>query len=353
MEILKAVLHFVIFQVLDQAPVLLGLIALIGLVAQRRSFEEIVEGTAKTVVGVLILFAGAGVLLNATFPVTDMLNKAFGVQGVIPSDEGAFALAMGKLSTQIVSAFVLGFFIHVFLVIVTPVMSMKNLYLTGHMMLYFSTVSTLSWMWVGLSGTALVVASGITCALFWTLAPWWTFRYSRQFVGDDFTLGHHQHVVAWVGAVVGPLVGRKEEDAEKLQLPKLLGMFNDFVIVMAVTMPVIFLIIGIFAGPAVVAKASGNQNWAIWLIIQGLQFAAGIGIIMMGVRMFLSALIPAFKGISDRIIPGVRPALDCPVFYPYSPMGAILGFLSALAGATVTTLLLMVMGSSVILFDGR
>ncbi|MCR4398286.1 MAG: PTS ascorbate transporter subunit IIC, partial [Firmicutes bacterium] len=190
MEALKALVNFIVFQVLDQAPVLLGLIALAGFIAQRSSFEETVEGVMKTVVGVLILFAGCNVLLGATFPITDMLNAAFKVQGVIPSDEGAFAFAMTKLSSQIVTIFVLGFVIHVLFVIITPVKAMKNLYLTGHMMLYFSTLSMLSWMWVGLSGTTLIVVSAITCALYWTLAPWWTFRYSRQFVGDDFTLGH-------------------------------------------------------------------------------------------------------------------------------------------------------------------
>jgi PTS system ascorbate-specific IIC component len=121
---------------------------------------------------------------------------------------------------------------------------------------------------------------------------------------------------------------------------------------MAVTMPILFFIIGLVAGPSVVAKASGNQNWVIWLIMQGLQFAAGIGVIMMGVRMFLASIIPAFKGISDRLIPGARPALDCPVFYPYSPIGAVIGFLSALGGSIVVTLLLIAMGSPVIIFPG-
>lgn len=43
-------------------------------------------------------------------------------------------------------------------------------------------------------------------------------------------------------------------------------------------------------------------------------FVAGVFVLLQGVRMFLGEIIPAFKGISEKLIPGARPALDVPIF---------------------------------------
>ena len=48
-------------------------------------------------------------------------------------------------------------------------------------------------------------------------------------------------------------------------------------------------------------------------------FVAGVLVLLQGVRMFLGEIIPAFKGISEKLIPGARPALDVPIFYASGP----------------------------------
>lgn len=71
---------------------------------------------------------------------------------------------------------------------------------------------------------------------------------------------------------------------------------------------------------------------------------------LVGVRMFLNSIIPAFKGISEKIIPNSVPALDCPIYYPYSTSGAMLGFLGSIPAGVIVTLLLIAVKSSIVVF---
>jgi PTS system ascorbate-specific IIC component len=60
--------------------------------------------------------------------------------------------------------------------------------------------------------------------------------------------------------------------------------------------------------------------------------------------MFLGEIIPAFKGISEKLVPGARPALDIPIFYAYGPVATTIGFLFAVIGGLIATALTGLMG---------
>ena len=61
-------------------------------------------------------------------------------------------------------------------------------------------------------------------------------------------------------------------------------------------------------------RARHVSPW-VWAMLQALRFAAGIAILLFGVRMFLAEIVPAFRGLSERVLPGTRPALDIPVTF--------------------------------------
>lgn len=58
-------------------------------------------------------------------------------------------------------------------------------------------------------------------------------------------------------------------------------------------------------------------------------------IILQGVRLILAEIIPAFTGFSEKLVPNARPALDCPVVYPYAPNAVLIGFLFSFLGGLV------------------
>ncbi|MDG2667107.1 PTS transporter subunit IIC, partial [Vibrio parahaemolyticus] len=56
---------FLMNDVLSEPAVLVGLIALIGLIAQKKTVTECIKGTVKTILGFIVLGAGAGLVVSS------------------------------------------------------------------------------------------------------------------------------------------------------------------------------------------------------------------------------------------------------------------------------------------------
>ena len=57
--------RFLMSDVLSEPAVLVGLIALIGLIAQKKPVTECIKGTVKTIMGFVILGAGASLVVSS------------------------------------------------------------------------------------------------------------------------------------------------------------------------------------------------------------------------------------------------------------------------------------------------
>jgi len=104
-------------------------------------------------------------------------------------------------------------------------------------------------------------------------------------------------------------------------------------LLMAATFLVVYIIMAALNVAFVMeAAARAGKHPIIWVLLQALNFAAGFAILIMGVRMIIAELIPSFKGIAERIVPGAIPALDCPLFFPYGQVlmayGGLIGMLT-------------------------
>src|SRR5699024_10629654 len=98
------------------------------------------------------------------------------------------------------------------------------------------------------------------------------------------------------------------------------------------------------AGAQELVASAGDQNFVVYALIQSFTFTAGIAVVLTGVRMFIGEMVPAFKGIATKIVPGAKPALDAPIVFPYATNAVILGFLGAFIGGLVW---LVVLGNAV------
>lgn len=345
-------LNLIVFQLLAQPAILLGIVALIGLVIQKRPINQVIMGTLKTIIGVLIISGGAGIIGASLVPLGNILNAGFGIQGIIPTNEAVLPFAIDHFGTMGALIMVGGFAVNILLAKFTR---FKFIYLTGHIMLYVSLFVTAIYVSLAhLNGIALFLVGSITMGIYFTFMPALLNPYTKKITGDEgFTIGHTSDIGDWFSAWLGKYVGSAEESAEKFKLPKSLSFFRDSTASMAVTMVIIFIIAVLVTGTQYVSQnISKGTNPFIFAFMQGLTFAGGVTIVLAGVRMMLSEIIPAFSGISEKFIPGAIPAIDCPAVFPYAPTALIFGFISMFIGMIIGMFVQFGMNSIYIILPG-
>ncbi len=331
---MTGILKFLV-DLLSVPAILVGFTALVGLIAQGKSFSDILVGTFKAFLGFLILVAGAVTLIGSLDALGPMLEQGFGIRGVVPNNEAIVALAQQTLGRETALIMVLGFAVNILLARFTP---LKYIWLTGHHSFYMSAMLSATLGTAGLSGVVLIVVGAVLLGLMQVLMPAWVQPYMRKVTGtDDLALGHFGTLGYWTSGFIGGIVGDPADSTEKMQFPKSLGFLRDSIVATGVVMVIILLIAAIASGATYVQdNLSGGQNFLVYAIIQGATFAGGVAVVIYGVRMIVAEIIPAFKGISDRIVPEAKPALDCPVTFPYAPNAVLIGFLSSFVAGIIS-----------------
>jgi PTS system ascorbate-specific IIC component len=335
MEVISSIAQWIADNLFGQPAFLIGLIALIGLVAQRSSFSNTVLGTLKTAVGFLILSQGADIVVGALLGLVPMLEGAFGFQaaalGGARLDE--FIATYGGYASLIMA---FGFLINVLIARLTP---LKYIYLTGHLMWWISLVILAAMVEITPDATATgyVLIGSIIAGVYWTIQPAYIQPLMRKLTGhNELAYGHTSSTNVWLAAKLGRFVGSPEQSTEEVKLPNWMGFFRDITAGTAMVIG-LMLVIATLIGGARGVEGQGLDG-IVPAIMLGLKFAMGITVLLFGVRMLIAEIVPAFRGIAMKIVPDAKPALDCPIVFDYAPTAVIIGFLSA----TVTFFILMV-----------
>lgn len=172
---------------------------------------------------------------------------------------------------------------------------------------------------------------------------------------DDIAMGRFNLIGYTFAGYVGKLFAKENEnkDSSNVKVPEFFKLFRDFVFSVAVFMVILFYVATIACvvnGQMEVVKAmSKNDLWYIFPLLQGIQFAAGMSVLIYGVRQFIAAITEAFVAISDKYIPNSVPAVDCPAVFPYAPTAVIIGFIGSLLGGFFGMYLMILFKSPVIL----
>ncbi len=327
-----------LFDLMGTPALLVGFFTMLGLLLQRMPFTTIVTGTTKAILGFVVLQCGAGVLVQSLAVFGKLFEQAYGLAGVVPNNEAVMAIMLEYYGFAISCVMFLGMIVNLIIARFTP---FKFIFLTGHHTLFMAVLMVLvlhaggreSWEII-LWGSILL---GGCLSVFPALVQWVMRKVTSS---DDFALGHFGTLGYLTAALVGKLVGKGSRSIEEIKFPKSLMFFRETSVSIVVTMfPLFLLVAGTVlwkSGPEKLQEIiATNQHFAVFCLIQSITFAAGIFIVLQGVRLILGEILPAFKGISDKLVPNARPALDCPLVFPYAPNAVILGFLCSFLGGLV------------------
>lgn len=340
-------LQFIIHDVLGTPAILVGLFSLIGLLLQKKAFSDVISGTLKTIMGFVILTSGAAIIATTLTTFSQLFEHSFHIQGVVPNTDAMAALAQQNYGTATAMIMVLGMLFNIVLARITP---LKYIFLTGHHTLYMSAMLAVILSVGGLSPLWVVLVGAVILGIMMVVSPAILQPFTRKITGtDDLALGHFGSTGYLLSALVGKVVGKGSPSIEELKVPKSLNFLRDSSVAISLTMMILFVILVLVAGKTFVeTSVSGGQNFIIFAIIQSLTFAAGVWIILAGVRMIIAEIVPAFKGIADKLVKEAKPALDCPTVFPFAPNAVIVGFLSSFAAGLVSMFLCPFFGLSVI-----
>ena len=344
------VVNFIIENILTQASITIALIAMLGLCLQKKSAGQVISGTLKTLLGFQVLSAGSSIIVGSLTYFGEIFTAGFHMQGIIPSIEAINGQAMNELGLgRDIALTFLGIFI--VNILIARFTKWKYIFLTGQAILWMATMTTVFGYFAGLRGLVLIVVGSIVGAIFAVAMPAIAQPIIRKITGsNDIALGHFCTIGYMFEAGVAYIFGERGENKksiEDINLPKSFEFLQDTYLSVMVVMVPLYIITAAFAGSGV--GDHGSQHYLMFAFLQAIQFVVGVYVLLSGVRLLLGEIIPAFRGIAMKLVPNAIPALDCPVFFPYSPNAVILGFITTTIGTIIAMFVLPTFGLAMIL----
>lgn len=324
------ILNFISNNILQDPPVLIALIAMIGLIVQKKPIGEIIKGSVSAAFGMVILTEGVNMLTGVVSAINTAVQTKMGLSVAKGLSDATFTANYGG---AVGMAMFLALVIHILIARFTPI---KSIFLTGHMLWWVPFVIVAGGVEGGLRGPVLIVVSAVLSALYFSIAPWVMRKYVWAATGDDsFLIGHPTTILSLISGFVAKRVGNKKQSTEDIKVPEALSFFREISISGGLVMFAVDIVVGLVA-PALVPK---GDNLFMVSLNAGLTFGGGLLILLYGVRLLVNQIIPAFQGISEKLVPGAKPAFDIPILFNYKPNAVIIGFISAFVTSTILVLI--------------
>ena len=339
----------ILTNVFGNATIILGLVALFGCLLLRRKWTDTLLAVIKTMMGYEIVSAGAGLMGTAMTPLIKYIYRVLNAQGFVQNTWPAYSASMAAYGTQIAIVFLIGFVLNMLLVRFTK---LKGIALTVHLMLFVASAMVPMCMATGANPTLVVIVCGIAAGLYYWLVTTYNAKLMRSLdMGDEYTI----FVFCWWGFLLSKLlkkVFRKDTDIDEIKFPSSLMWLKDINGVLTVVMFLLYMGFGLVAGVDYMQELAGDQFWWVSTLLNSIQFAMSISIVLFGVRMLIAELVPAFAGITEKLLPDAVPGLDYPTVFQFSPSAVMFGFVFNMVGSLLATVVMIVVGMPVIIIPG-
>lgn len=244
-----AVLNFFL-ELLQTPAVILAVVALIGLLAQRQEGPRRALRHRQDRPGLPGPLGGSSLLVTEILPFVGLFQEVFHLSGFATGSEiivGAIQKSVPVIASTSAIIMGVGFLVNIVLARVTP---LKYIFLTGHMMWISSVAVAFSLYEAGFSNGLIIAIGSVIQGAILTLLPAIAQPIVRRIIGsNDIAIAHLTTLGTVSSAYVGKLVGRNSKSAEDMKLPEGLKFFKDTSMSIAIVMFIFYMIVVIMAGP--------------------------------------------------------------------------------------------------------
>lgn len=378
LDILKAIWEFFATYILRQAPYMIGFLTLLGYALMGKKWYDILGGTLKAIIGMLILNVGSSGLSNTFRPILAGLRERFNLTAcVIDPYYGQNAVTagveevFGKGFSQAMTLLLIAFIVNILLVRLNKITKCRTLFTTGHVQV--QQAATAYWLIMfalpGLLGYStdvpMLIVMSVVLGAYWAVGSNLTVKPMQELSdGAGFAIAHQQMFGIRLGywaadKFFGTNGGKRKKEIKKvgeMEMPGFFSIFNENMVCTAILMTIFFgAIMAVIGKDFFVSSGATTEadNFVMYCLTTSLNFAVYLAILQLGVRTFVTELTASFQGIADRLLPSSIPGVDCAVCYGFGDANAVtFGFLAGLVGQLIAIVVLIVTGSPTIIICG-
>jgi PTS system ascorbate-specific IIC component len=288
-----------------------------------------------------------------------VIDRYFGQKAVTAGVEEVFGRAFSSVMLLLLIAFIF----NILLVAFKKWTKMRAIFTTGHVQV--QQASTAFWLvlfaFPALNDPMILLIMGAILGLYWAVGTNLTVRITQDLTdGAGFSIAHQQMfglaLFSWLAEKMNNGKRGPSKKLEDMKFPGFLSIFNENIVATSILMTLFFGTILLILGKEYLVSANflaANKSFFFYILTTSLNFAVYLAILQLGVRTFVTELSASFRGISQRLLPGAVPGVDCAVSYGFgSPNAVTLGFLFGALGQFLAIGALIFLKSPVLVIAG-
>lgn len=376
MNILMKIWEYFANNILTQPAFFIGLIVMFGYILLKKKWYDVLAGGIKAIVGYMILAAGSGGLVSNFRPVlvglkdrfnldATVIDPYFGQNAVTAGVEEVFGKTFGNVMILLLVAWI----VNIVLVRFSKITKLRAVFTTGHVQV--QQASTAFWLILfalpGLvsNNTAILIVMAVILGLYWAVGCNLTVKPTQELTdGAGFCIAHQQMFGIALFSKIAEKMGQSGKNKDKkgskkledIELPGFMSIFNENMVCTSILMLIFFGAILLVLGKDYLVGAefmAESESFLFYILKTSFNFAVYLAILQLGVRTFVNELTESFKGISDKILPGAVPGVDCAVSYGFgSPNAVPIGFIAGAIGQFLAIGALILLKSPVLIIAG-
>lgn len=370
MQVLLTIWTFIVDNIITQPAYFIGVIVVLGYILLKKPWYDILAGFFKAVVGFMILQVGAGGLVTNFRPVlvglaerfnlsAMVIDPYFGQNAVQAGVEEVFGQTFGQVMLLVLFAWLF----NILLVALGKWTKFRAIFTTGHVQV--QQASTAFWLilfaFPTLGQTPILIIMALILGLYWAVGTNLTVEITQDLTdGAGFSIAHQQmfglKLFSWLSEKMAKKNKKGTKRLEDLEFPGFLSIFNENIVSTSILMTLFFGTLLLLLGKPYLVGAgfmTEANSFFFYILTTCLRFAVYLAVLQLGVRTFVAELSNSFHGISEKLLPGAVPGVDCAVSYGFgSPNAVTIGFLFGALGQFLAIGTLILLKSPVLVIAG-